>query len=550
MLGEMYMTSKNMMAILLFASLLFMACSNNSSSTSNDSVETGFEDKPKVEKKPSKEAIHIAGIVTDKEGKPIPRARLYLSDEYVNHHSIIKDSTIADSKGKFSFGYIDGDPKYKPFRILATLPTKSGKSDSLMGYDIIYCDDNCENSLDFDIKMDAPAAMRVYFTYISRWEGRIPPDSVCFSGARFVCDVFSDEEKKRGYAVITGIPSYGLRGHFAWLGDKTSDVGHTMELNAGDTLYVSSYTAGYPEDSFSVALPKSTTRMLDSLGLDKSLERLFIPVDNSKNYSCKAVVDELGNEILCDYAKKESNNRSWLTLYEIRKDSIKAHWLSGGWISTFTWNDDIKSFYASVNPGDTVFNDTLFQRHHHVYCPDDYILYKTQDEDDSKDSCTVSDWQEETLALSFWIDSSKKPDSSRASSRTIVSAGRDALGFKMEECEEDPKSICISINSNKDTAASGIYGKAKILDGKKHHVSFVVYKKHLCIIIDGVTIHDSDLELSDEFFGSFAGIRVGSYPLNDIVFFQPDTYVHKQNDKGWGRLHAWFNAFYELQKTR
>ena len=190
------MTSKNMMAILLFASLLFMACSNNSSSTSNDSVETGFEDKPKVEKKPSKEAIHIAGIVTDKEGKPIPRARLYLSDEYVNHHSIIKDSTIADSKGKFSFGYIDGDPKYKPFRILATLPTKSGKSDSLMGYDIIYCDDNCENSLDFDIKMDAPAAMRVYFTYISRWEGRIPPDSVCFSGARFVCDVFSDEAER------------------------------------------------------------------------------------------------------------------------------------------------------------------------------------------------------------------------------------------------------------------------------------------------------------------------------------------------------------------
>ena len=547
MLEEIYMASKNMVAIFLFASLLFVACSDTSS-LSNDSVETGFEDKPKVEKKPSKEAIHIAGIVTDKEGKPVPRARLYLSDEFVNHHSIIKDSTIADSKGKFSFGYIDGDPKFKPFRILAKLPTKSGKSDSLMGYDIIYCGDNCENSLDFDIKMDAPAAMRLYFTYLNRWNGGIPPDSVCFSGARFVCDVFSDEEKKRGYAIITGIPSYGFRGHFAWLGDKTSDVGHTIELDAGDTLYVGDYAAGYPEDSLRIALPKSTTRMLDSLGLDKSLERLFIPVDNSKNYSCKAVVDELGNELLCNYAEKESNNRCWLTLYKIREDSIKAHWLSGGWISSFTWNDDIKSFYASVNPGDTVFKDTLFRRHHNVYCPDDYILYKTQDEGDPKDSCTVSDWQEETLALSFWIDSSKKPDSNRASNRTILSAGRDTLGFKMEECEEDPKSICISINARKDTAASGIYGKAKILDGKRHHVSFVVYKKHLCIIIDGVTIHDSDLEFYDEFFGSFAGIRVGSYPLSDIVFFQPGSYVHEQEDKNWGRLQAWFNAFYELQK--
>ena len=55
-------------------------------------------------------------------------------------------------------------------------------------------------------------------------------------------------------------------------------------------------------------------------------------------------------------------------------------------------------------------------------------------------------------------------------------------------------------------------------------------------------------ELYDEFFGSFAGIRVGSYPLSDIVFFQPGSYVHEQEDKNWGRLQAWFNAFYELQK--
>ena len=540
------MKSEKVILLFLFAALLFTACSESSVSA-DDSSDRGFVEKPRIETKPSEYAVYLYGTVSDSSGKPIPRARLYLvleDKEEETYHDVIRDSTMSDSKGNFSFGYI---AEYMSiYRILAKMPSKSGKSDSLLGYK-----DNVHFSWDgdsiyFDIVMDVPASLHLYSNFLNGWDDN-PVDSVCFHGT-LVCAYFSKEDQKRGYTIVTGLPVGDFGDFYAWHGDGISSVGCSIDPRAGDTLYVSDYAAGYPEDSLRIALPKSTSRMLDSLGLDKSLEKLFVPVVNSQKENCNTVVDELGEAVLCNYATNDSNSRYWLTFPELTKNSITAYWLTYGWGSTFTRNEDIKRFYASANPGDTVFADTLFQRHHNVYCSGNFILYKTQDEDDSKDSCTVSDWQEETLALSFWIDSSEKPDSSKAANRTIISAGRDTLGFKMAECEEDSKSICISINSNKDSVASGIYGKAKILDGKRHHVSFVVYKKHLCIIIDGVTIHDSDLEFSDEFLGSFAGIRVGKYPLSDVVVFQPGTYVHKEGDKDWGRLQAWFNAFYELQK--
>ena len=95
---------------------------------------------------------------------------------------------------------------------------------------------------------------------------------------------------------------------------------------------------------------------------------------------------------------------------------------------------------------------------------------------------------------------------------------------------------------------NAVYGKAKVLDGERHHVALAIHKKHLSIAIDGETIRDTDLKLSENFFSEIINMSTGDVALEDFIVYSFDDSIHKSNEKDWTRLKAWLMAFYEMQK--
>ena len=91
------------------------------------------------------------------------------------------------------------------------------------------------------------------------------------------------------------------------------------------------------------------------------------------------------------------------------------------------------------------------------------------------------------------------------------------------------------------------YGKAAVLDGKRHHYSLAIHKKHLVIAIDGKTIRDTDLKLSEDFYG-IKDIQIGKTPLQNLALYSFGEFIKHKNDKNWNRLKAWLYAFHEMQK--
>ena len=92
------------------------------------------------------------------------------------------------------------------------------------------------------------------------------------------------------------------------------------------------------------------------------------------------------------------------------------------------------------------------------------------------------------------------------------------------------------------------YGKASILDGKRHHYALVIHKKHLTIAVDGETIRDTDLKLSEDFYKA-NGLRAAPGLVEDILLFSFVDFIKHKGDKNWTRLKAWLYAFYEMQKA-
>ena len=516
---------------------------------SDDTTSVKYYQEPDPGTPPTETAVHLAGYVTDTAGIRVPHARLYLAEvDSVTHHTYAVDSAETDCEGHYSFGFVDSGKKDRTFRVLAKVYSISGTPDSMLGYMEKFNWWRKDSSLTFNIQVGAPASMRLYTNYVTH---AADLDSICFHGT-FVCGRLTKEDQKRGYTVITGLPMGEFGGYYAWHGNENSNVLTTIELEPGDTLYVSDYAAGYPVDSVEVSLPKAATQILESAGLEASLEDLFVPMirfTNPQSFDPHSLIDEMGNYVTLESAENETvENRNWFTFPVLKKDPVVAHWLLWGWITDadHSRNTSIKHLFATVEPG-KAFDDTLFNSHHDVYqmC----VVYKKHLEKLAGvtalgNGCNVIDeynWQENSYAVSFWAQA----DGS-AKDGTVLSIGTETLGIKMARCESDSKSICFNSSEEKTTGKN--YGKAEFFDGKRHHVLFAIYEKHVIVMVDGKVVYESDLDFEELFKGEISGVRVGVYPLNDFVIFRPGSYVHKTDDKDWSRFRAWLTAFYELQK--
>ena len=459
----------------------------------------------------------IAGLITDTEGKPLARARVYLTGvDTVTYHTYVMDSTETADDGAFTM-FSAGDHHF--FRVLAKAVTQK---DTLLGIDDYYdatWDTGGLDSIHFEIEVGAPAAIRLYL------RGSYSDiDSVCYHGT-FVCASPSEEDFENGYMIIGNMPGGWIRKRTIWRNDTAFNspfVDNAIRLQPGDTLIWGYALWGTLVDTLNVAIPERASAILDSAGLSPVLNNLIVPVFAPKEFDL--LMDDRGNEeddLNVAIGEKDAN-RYWVVFDSLGPDAQTMRWLTVQYHDSYKRKTKIRQLYSEIEPGTTFF-DTNF------------VL------------------QTPSFAVSFWIEKNgEKADSadSEDSRIKVFSAGTDTLGFEIAQCEKDAQFICTTIRSGIDSASaeSDVFGKAKALDGARHHVSLVIHEKHLTIAIDGETIRDTDLKLAENFARDLRHIQVGDERLEDFIVYHFDDSIRKEGDKNWDRLKAWLMAFYELQK--
>lgn len=543
--------------VILFAGAVFAllsACSNGTDTT-------GVISETESGQTAQSDYVKVTGIVNGTDGKPIPQALVYYTgDDTLTHHTTILDSTLSDDDGTFAFDSIADCTRRRG--CTARLYVKATvEKDTLLGfvYDYHYFSSRDSSLIYHEIEVGKPATLNIATAELRDYHD-VDADSICFEGS-FVCAAITQEDIENGYLTIEGVPPGIIDAKWIWHEGEAQESGFTLELKPGSTFFWGVGGGGYAVDSIRLALPERALHMLDSLGLEPTLDSLFIPYKlSTKVYDYPEnddygntpdpLVDELGNRIFSLKAEGETQEaRYWMSVRRIGKDTLTARWLHGGYIRGDIYSTlNIQHLHAVIEPG-TSFDDTLFNTHHVTYgtC----VMYKRQQNTASteiaSDNCWETgsyDWQENSFAVSFWLDTK---DIDTDSKPVLFSAGNDTLGFKIAQCESDPQSVCTMLKVSADSANSEVYGKTKFFDGEKHHFSLVIYEKHLTIAIDGQTVHDTDLKPAAEFYGGIRGIRTGDYTLEDFVVFLPGSYIRKDGEKDWTRLQAWLMAFYEMQ---
>lgn len=505
------------------------------------------------------EYVKVTGIVNGMDGKPIPQALVYYTgDDTLTHHTTILDSTLSDDDGTFAFDSIADCTRRRG--CTARLYVKATiEKDTLLGfvYEYHYFSSRDSSLIYHEIEVGKPATLNIATAEL-RGSHNVDADSVCFEGT-FICAAITQQDRDKGYFTIEGFPPGKINDQWLWYEGEATQWGFVLEIEPGSTFFWGVGGAGYAVDSIRLALPERALHLLDSFGLEPTLDSLFIPYKlSTKVYDYPEnddygntpdpLVDEFGNRIFSLKAEGETQEaRYWMSVSTLGKDTLTARWLQRGHISDEIY-PNIQHLYASIKPG-TSFDDTLFNTHHVTYgtC----VMYKRQQNTASteiaSDNCWETgsyDWQENSFAVSFWLNTK---DIDTDSKPVLFSAGNDTLGFKIAQCESDPQSVCTMLKVSADSANSEVYGKTKFFDGEKHHFSLVIYEKHLTIAIDGQTVHDTDLKPAAEFYGGIRGIRTGDYTLEDFVTFLPGSYIRKDGEKDWTRLQAWLMAFYEMQ---
>ena len=412
------------------------------------------------------------------------------------------------------------------YSVVATAIGLNGEKDTLYGVDILK-----RNDVDtVVVGVRKPATLQISTDY-KIWENSdsvsvfAKGDTLCITGT-LACKQVTKEDIKQGYATLGNIPLFN-NGDVAKQieisnGEDFRAVGVTLNLNAGDTLFVDNVLSIKHLYDIELTLPKSD--LFDSLG-EYSLDSLIVPIHfwyNSKSYIRSAsyytdkFIDAQKNILLGPRYSRVFAEDSFYAWYVIPKmDSTTTLTAFEGdinWDNVPSSYDRIREFVSepvtdSLLTTRTVFTDSSF-------------------------------------ALSFWFEL----DSLEKDGRLFYS-GTDSLGFEIRRCEKDSTALCAKIYNGIDTVSTDSieYGKASVIDGKRHHYSFVIHKKHLTIAIDGETVRDTDLKLSTEFF-KLEEIYTGSAPAQDVMLYSFGDFIKYKSDKNWTRLKAWLYAFYEMQK--
>lgn len=446
----------------------------------------------------------------------------------INDRSEIIDSAVTDSNNEVTFKNVP----YSNFSIVATAQDTLSKAsfasiitDKILESQNLLSDTGfAETLLEIDLYKTAKIKLNAATLGIA------PGDTVCITGT-LSCGTYDNSAQESGYISIENIPA-------STYSDSYVDYDQVEIIHDGAARKDTVYWRVFPGDDrtanknavvdivseWSFTLPSIS--LLDSLQ-DKTLDSLIAPIPVKRPVTQDDyIVCAFGSTTTSDFMDKSQNSLPWSNSNYRGADSIT------------TW--------VMLPPMDSAV--TIYKVHGEIYplaAASSRIQYS--DSFASGDTLYRATFSEDSsIAVGFWINAKGSEDSIR---HTILSLGSDSIGFKVAQCEKNADYACSRIYSGLDSATTDslIYGKAKILDGERHHLSLVIHKKHLSIAVDGTTIHDTDLKISGKFY-DLKGLQVGDYPLENVVVHSFGRYIRKDGEKDWTRLKAWLMAFYKMQK--
>ena len=419
------------------------------------------------------------------------------------------------------------DDVHGAYSVVATAIGLNGEKDTLYGADILK-----RNDVDtVVVGVRKPATLQISTDY-KIWENSdsvsvfAKGDTLCITGT-LACKQVTKEDIKQGYVTLGNIPLFN-NGDVAKQieisnGEDFRAVGVTLNLNAGDTLFVDNVLSIKHLYDIELTLPKSD--LFDSLG-EYSLDSLIVSIHfwyNSKSYIRSA---NYYTDKFIDAQKNILLGPRYSRVFA--EDSIRAWYVIPKMDSTTT----LTAFDGDINWGNVPSSYDRIREFISEPVTDSLLTTRKVFTDNN------------SFALSFWFEL----DSLEKDGRLFYS-GTDSLGFEIRRCEKDSTALCAKIYNGIDSISTDSieYGKANVIDGKLHHYSFVIHNKHLTIAIDGETIRDTDIKLSTEFF-DLEEIYTGSAPVEDVMLYSFGDFIKYKSDKNWTRLKAWLYAFYEMQK--
>ena len=472
----------------------------------------------------------IAGVVVDANGSPMANAHVALLKSVNTYYGFssptILRQTRSDSLGQFLFENIPASS----FSLMTSNQDLSqsqlDSSNLLLGYARIpyTFTDTLIDTLNYQIKTMGTATLLISTAFKCYEANR----HIYISGT-FANPLITEEDVKRGFIEIKGIPadttfndvSVALYDQsvtcyqFISLGKATIAPGKTLYMGAILSKDELPYAATLADviGNITLELPSSVRDSFPGYEIDS----LILPVKFSKegNYSIStrdgntqdAKQSYTCGDSVCYWAAIPFTEPTQPILLLANYEQM---YHQPAPLATYR----VKHFSAEVEPG-TSLNKQVFS-------------------------------EDTSFAISFWIHSESAESDS---SQSILSAMNNGMGFEIGTCEKDRQFACTSIHTGLDSANGNtvISVKAQILDGKKHHYSMVLHKKHLTVAVDGIAIRDTDLKLSPQFY-ELGGITTGSYALGNFMHYSFGDFIRKSGDKDWNRLKAWLKAFYEMQK--
>ena len=415
------------------------------------------------------------------------------------------------------------------YSVVATAIGLNGEKDTLYGADILK-----RNDIDtVYVRVQEPATLKLSTSYKEEVVDEYPVKhtvtqnvleegyTMCITGT-LACTKVTKDDIKRGYTQLANIPIINNEDAVKQIEIQNGKDFHTLgvdwDLTAGDTLFASeNVLTKHHLFDFDITLPESD--LFDSLG-DHVLDSLIVPIKWYNNQGRYTYYSQYSHLLL-----DEQNNLVVVKEKEELSEDTTQLWVVVPQIDS---SAKISAYEGDIEPNAPTYNRL------HSY-------WKTADKD------TLWRWvdlfDDSSFAVSFWIEQENLADS------IVLLSDCDSLGFEIRRCSKDTTAICTKIYNGIDSASTDSveYGKASILDGKRHHYALVIHKKHLTIAVDGVTIRDTDLKLSEEFY-KVDGLRAAPGLVEDILLFSFGDSIKRKGDKNWTRLKAWLYAFYEFQK--
>lgn len=406
------------------------------------------------------------------------------------------------------------------YSVVATATGLNGEKDTLYGVDVLK-----RNDVDtVYVRVQEPATLKISTSYTETVKSSHGEETqeifsegstLCITGT-LSCKKISKDDIKRGYAIVENIPLFDNEDYVKQIeiqsGKELRTLGVEWNFSAGDTLYASETVLG-AKKLFDIDFALPETDMYDTMG-GAVLESMIVPVKLSdKDFSSYSnfFLDEQGNVITTQRRKPLSSDTSlyWITVPKM-DPTAKLSFMSGEY-KDVSAHSLLRTYWPEVE------EDTLWR--------------------------WIEIFEDSSFAISFWIELDSLADS------TVLLGNCDSLGFEIRRCQKDSTAICTKIYNGIDTASTDSieYGKANVIDGKRHHYSLVIHQKHLTIAVDGETIRDTDLKLSEEFY-NVEGIRATPGLAHEILLYSFGDFIRYPGDRSWTRLKAWLYAFYELQK--